>query len=212
MTNYQDASQQVNIGIIAEGYAQIASFVANPNHGISGISITLTATINNTGTTDTLWRKMYLNGSQLGSEATANVVPGTPWVTSLTFNLNQNSTAYCTAGYVNASNTHVLTATSATITITLDQFAHAAFVGTPTYPSSVDPGVPFTITYPVKNDGLVAGDIWGHLYDFTFNQIVTGTEWVATSVGAGQLVTPTPTANISITSPLSGELRIGHVE
>lgn len=219
MANIPDAFAQITIGIIAEGYAQIVSgsLTATPSHGPVGQTILLNVTINNTGTTaDTLWCKFYLNGSILTppGEMTSWVTLTTPWTPSATFTMpNQNSTVYCTAGYINASNAHIQTDQSPTLNVTLDQFANAAFVGTPTYPSQVESGDLVTITYPTKNDGPVPGQLWGHLYDLTYNQIWPGTEWVTVgNINPGVQVSPDPTANITLTEPLSGRVIIGHIE
>ena len=213
MANVQDATQGITISVIAQGLAHLTSFTVNPLSGVSGNLITVTPIIYNNGATDTLWRRMYVNGS-LANTTSLSVNTGAQWSPNPTyqFNLTQTSTVYCTVGHMLGSN-YILDETSSTITVTMLTYAHAAFEGTPTYQNSVDPGTTVTITYPVRNTGG-AGLIWGGLYDNSVPPVlIAGTLWTTSSpVAAGALVSPTPTTVIIVDAPFTGQLIIGHVE
>lgn len=101
-----------------EGYATINSVIANPNSVISGGSSVITATIKNTGVTDTLFVEFIVGGVTQQS-LTSSVLNGGIWAPSYTLtNIATQTVVQVKAGHIGANNSYVYDSTqSVTITI-----------------------------------------------------------------------------------------------
>jgi hypothetical protein len=209
LANIIDATSPVSINIAAQGLAYIINVTANPNPAQQGVTVTVTNTIKNTGATDTLWAKNYVN-NVFQSTVTGNVTAGQNWVGNWVFTMPSSSAIVkVEAGHM-VGTTQVMD-DSLTITVTRLALPDAVFIGEPIYSPGqvVDPTTPVTITYVIQNTGST-GLIWGGLYDLTSpNPNLIAGYWEE-NINSGQNITKTVT--IVINTNIQAQLLIGHFE
>jgi len=89
------------------------------------------------------------------------------------------------------------------------QLSDIAEIQNLTFPSEVDPGLDFNVTYDSINKSSVAQHLFGYIFDNTTQAQVPGSFW-ETDVNAGQIYSVLVTFG-GITDPFSGDAVLGHV-
>jgi hypothetical protein len=211
MANIIDATAPVSISIVAQGFADIEQLNASPNPASPGVQINMTTVIRNTGATDTLWEKDYVNNVKVGSTHTFTLNSNVQHATGWNFTMpNSDAIVKVEAGHM-VGTTEVMDDTMQ-ITVSILALPEAIFVGTPTYSpgQQVEPGTPVTITYQINNTGG-GGMLWGGLYDYqTPTPNLLGGYWEQNVVPGGAPVTKTVT--VTVNANLNGQLLVGHFE
>ncbi len=211
MTNIQDATASVSIYVLAQGFADITNLVANPNPSLPNATVVVTPTITNTGAADTLWRKVYRDGS-LVDTVTASIGAGATW-SSATYSFTMGSAATVIrvdCGHYLGTSTQVLDDTMS-VTVAYQAYPSAAFTGTITYSPSqtVEPTTNCTIGYTIKNNGG-PGTLWAGLYDLATPtpNLIGGYVEVAVAAGA----TATESVTVTVNAAFTGQLLAGHIQ
>jgi hypothetical protein len=209
MANIIDATAPVSITIVAQGFADILSIVANPNPAGAGSIVTVTDTVKNSGSTDIIWIKNYVNSTQIGSTWSGSVTGGQNTVLTWTFTMpTSNAVVVVEAGHM-VGTTQVMD-DSMQITVTLLALPEGTFVGIPTYNpgQQVEPGTQVTISYQAQNIGGT-GILWGGLYDYAPIPNLIGGYWEQ-NVTSGTTIPKSVT--VTVNENLDAQLLVGHFE
>jgi len=214
-----DATAPVSVTIAPQGYAVLESMTSVPLGPVEpGTSVQVRAWVHNAGATDTIYAKIFANGTQIppGPEGETYYQPwGTSHVFWTTHVITENTTFSCECGHLEGT-TYVMDHPH-----TSPPFHVVELLTPPAYPKAVirnveyipgqqvEPGTEVTINYLVGNDEE-AGMLWGGLYDYQSpNPNLIGGYWERHyNAGEDQL----QSVSLVINEDLNAQLMVGHFE